>query len=118
MRGYKIVRNCDQWCFQFIPNNSKRQPIGESKVYSSYDECVHGIDQFRKAVIGYRIDSVESPYVKIVESGREAFIEYIVDGEMIFQSRKYSSSSPKSLCKNCAVSIYNYIDAYTLKQVF
>ena len=117
MRGYKIIQDNGKWFFLLIPNNSNSQEIGCSKSFQSYVECEEGVQKFRKLIIENRVNSYDSPFVSIIECGREAFLEYSVNGEMIFQSRKYSSSSPRTCCKKCVVSIHKHIDEYTLKQV-
>lgn len=122
MRGYKIIQEEGKWLFRLFPNNSNRLEVGSSKLFDSYNECVDGVQQFRKLVIENHINSIDSPFITVLEFRddglRNALLEYLVDGEMIFQSRKYSSSSPITLCKKCAKSIYEHINDYTLKQVF
>jgi len=118
MRGYKIDQQEGKWMFQLFPNNSNRQEIGSSALFDSYEECVAGVAKFRNLVLENHINSLASTFVSVVKCGREAFLEYRVDDQVIFRSRKYSSSSPTTLCRKCAESIYRYIDAYTLKQVF
>ena len=118
MRGYKILQTDGKWYFQLIPHNSKTQEVGNSKLFDSYNNCIAGVHQFRELVNKNNINTVASPLVKIVESDRDAYVEYCIDGEVLFRSRKYSSSSPKTLCKKCVESIYEHIDDYTLKQVF
>jgi len=121
VRGYKIVQEDGKWLFRLFPNNSNRQEIGRSRLFDSYNECIDGVQAFRRLIIEYNVNSIDSPFVSVLEfrNGklREALLEYHIDGEMIFQSRKYSSSSPITLCKKCVESIYIHIDGYTLKQV-
>ena len=118
MRGYKINQKNGKWLFQLFPNNSNRQEVGSSMLFDSYEECVAGVAKFRNLILENHINSLDSTFVSVVKCDREAFLEYRVDDQVVFQSRKYSSSSPMALCKKCAESIYRYIDAYTLKQVF
>lgn len=118
MRGYRIDQHEGKWVFQLFPNNSNKQEVGNSALFDSYKECVAGVAKFRNLVLENHINSLDSAFISVVKCGREAFLEYRVDDQVIFRSRKYSSSSPATLCRKCAESIYRYIDAYTLKQIF
>lgn len=122
MRGYKIIQEDGKWLFCLFPNNSNRQEVGRSKLFDSYNDCVNGVQAFRKLIIENHINSIDSPFVSVLEFRndglRKALLEYRIDGEMIFQSRKYNSSSPIALCKKCVKSIHEHIDVYTTKQIF
>jgi len=118
MRGYKIVQSDGKWLFQLFPNNNNNQEVGSSELFDSYEACVAGVAKFRNLVLENHINSLDSAFVSVVKCDREAFLEYRLGEQVIFQSRKYSSSSPVTMCKKCVASIYRYIDAYTLKQIF
>jgi len=118
MRGYKIVQEGNKWRFQLIPNNNNRQEVGSSVFFDSYEECVASVAIFRKFILDHHVNSIESFGVSVVQSNKEAFLEYRVNGQAFFRSRKYSSSAPKTQCKKCVASIYKHIDPYTLKRVF
>ena len=118
MRGYKIIQTDGKWLFQLFPNNNNYQEVGSSELFDSYEECIAGITRFRNLILDNHVNSLDSNFVSVVKCDREAFLEYRAGDKVIFRSRKYSSSSPTTLCKKCAASIYRYIDAYTLKQVF
>lgn len=118
MQGYKVCQTDGKWYFKLIPGNSKRQEVAKSKLFESYDQCVNGVQQFRKLVIDNNINSLESSFVRLVEGDDFLCIEYCVDGEMLVQGRHYNATHREDHCKENVASIYKQIDAYTLKRVF
>lgn len=118
MQGYKIIQNGEKWHFQLIPHNNSSQEVANSKSFDSYDECLKGVKQFRKLVIDNHINSLESPFVRLVKGDDFLCIEYCIDGEMIAQGRHFIATNRKQHCRENVESIYEQIDEYTLKQVF
>ena len=117
MRGYKIIQEDGNYSFQLIPRNNNNQPVGWSKQFDSQLECVQGVQRLRDLVAENLIKSTDSPYVTFVKGEKYAHFEYFVDGEMLFRSRDYSSTT-KSVCDKRVQAIFNQIESYTSKQVY
>lgn len=111
MIGYRIKTTNQKWYFEFIPTNNKKQPIGESKYYSSEKECKEAVKHFRDLIINKHIFSNDSSFIKIYKTDKGWQLEYIINNETIFRSRNYTT---KTNCKKCISSIYKKVDGYTL----
>ena len=70
MRGFEVIRKEGRWRFRFIPGNNNGQPVGESKEYDSYDECLRAVKQLRGLIVENRIDTIDSPFVRVVKGER------------------------------------------------
>lgn len=118
MQGYKVVQKNNIWKFLLIPSNNKNQPVGWSKEFASRCECVNGVESFRKLVISNNICTLDSSFLRLVYGEKGAYVEYCIDGKMLFRSREYFSPSHKNSCKKIVSSISKNLDAYTLKEVY
>ena len=115
--GHKIIEANKIWYFEFIPTNNKKQPIGESKNYTSKTECEEAVGFLRDFIIKEHIDSAVSPFIKISETEKGWCLEYITKNETIFKSRVYTGASAKLNCKKCIESIYKRIDDYAFNRI-
>lgn len=117
MQGYKVVQENNIWKFLLIPSNNKNQPVGWSKEFPSRCDCINGVESFRNLVISNNICSLDSPFLRLVYGEKGAYVEYCIDGEMLFRSREYFSPSHKNSCKKIVSSLRRHLDRYTLKEI-
>lgn len=116
MRGYKLVQEKSGWRFDLIPSNN-HQPVGWSKLFDTYEGCVEGLKMFRELVITNAIDTLDSPFVRVIYGEKGAYFEYCIDDTMIFRSREYFTSYPRNSCKKSISSIYQRFDEYTTNRI-
>ena len=95
MRGYKVFLKNGKWFFHLIPNNNNRQEVGKSALFDSREECMQAVETFRKLVIENCVNTLNHPNIKVVKGDCTAHFQYWIDGEIIFQSRTYCTSSPR-----------------------
>ena len=117
MRGYKIIQEDGKYSFQLIPRNNNCQCVGWSKQFDSQLECVQGVKQLRNLIVDNQIKTLDSPYVTFIKGEKYTHFEYCVNGEMLFRSREYNSTT-KSTCNARVKAIFNQIESYTSKQVY
>ncbi len=114
MRGYKILRQGDQWQYVLIPNNNNNQPVARSMLYESEKECEEGVKAFHEFVVENQVKSIESPYVVLEEQKKRFFVCYVSDGCTILKAGSYEH---RRTCRKSAESIFAHIDEYTLQRV-
>ena len=113
MRSYKIKRTGNKWIFELIPCNNNSQPIGQSSMFDSREECKKGLLEFRMLVIDTRIDDLNHENVVLSRDGRKYQFAVVNHGQTLYQSRWLEQ---KANCKKSIAMIYKCIDEYTLHE--
>ncbi len=113
MNGYRIKKRDNKWRFILYPNNNSQipqQPIGESKDYTSFDECINALTEFRKFVIDNNLHSFVTPQMNQLKKEYRLIVQYIKNDEVIFSTRSYGNKQNRD---TGIKSIYKFIEEYT-----
>lgn len=66
-RWFRIKKDDSSYVFYAYPRRNKNQPVGNSRVYDTKEECYTGIENFIRNIIDNKIDSFNSKFIDIEE---------------------------------------------------
>ena len=115
MKGYRIKQQDKTFYFELIPSNNNNQPIGYSKSYPSYEDCVSAIKQFRNFIKVNNICSKNSPYVELIPTEHGVSYHIIHNNTILFYGNP-SYQGIKSVNQGLT-SLYQYIEDYTFNEI-
>ena len=118
MRGYRIIKGKNGYRFTLIPCNNNSFPLGQSRLYTSIDECRCGLKTFADLIKKNKVNKETSNILSVVKRNDKYYFIYKYSADIIFERVVgYSGNNAKNNCLKTIKGIYEYIDEYTTNEI-
>lgn len=112
-RGYRIVKVEDGWRFEFLPINSRTQPVLTSVSYPTEKACRNAILSFRKFIREQSVRDYKSEFVNIIEVEKGTIFEYLSKDHQRIAWHGSTVFTTSSGFQGCIKGIFDNIDEYS-----